>query len=164
MDKKKQKSCSDKLALVKAAAWAWYQHGSGSEGKPMREFDITRTERASKPSRYKLEAIRNNTMEGSQTPSPIHTDNSLLDSYEIEIISKRLDDLIEFGGIKFYDELLSIDGDYQKNLVLDSGRKKKSSKLKRFLLRRAVVCGKNQDVDDRAFRRLSTETKKSKFL
>ncbi|XVF20496.1 hypothetical protein REPUB_Repub12eG0005500 [Reevesia pubescens] len=157
MEKKQiSKNCSDELAMVKAAAWAWYQHGSGSEGKLMREFDITRTQRSSRPSRYKLEAMRKNSMEqGSKTPTPIPTNNSLLDSYEIESISKRLDHLIEFSGIKFYDELLSIDGDYQKNLVLDGGgrkKKKKSNKLKGFLLRHAAVCGKNQDVDDRAFR------------
>ncbi|XWS46447.1 hypothetical protein CRYUN_Cryun14cG0067700 [Craigia yunnanensis] len=161
MEKKKNRSCSDELALVKAAAWAWYQHGSGSDGKPMREFDITPTVRAScGPSRYKLEDMRNNvpnTVEGSQKLSPIHTHNSLLDSYEIEIISKRLDHLIEFSGIKFYDALLGIDGDYQKDLVFDGGRKKKSNKLKGFLLRHAVVCGRNQDVDERAVRKRMTD-------
>ncbi|KAK6280249.1 hypothetical protein POUND7_020516 [Theobroma cacao] len=168
---KKKRSSSDGLAQVKAAAWAWYQHGSGSEGKPIREFDITRTERASssRPSRYKLEAMRNNTgkgnhsmeMEGSPSQTPrsspnIQTQNSPLDSYETKSISKRLNHLIEFGGIKFYKELLGIDGDYQKNLCTDgarsgSDRKKTSNKyLKGFLLRRKVVCGRRQDVDDRA--------------
>ncbi|EOY03039.1 Tetratricopeptide repeat-like superfamily protein [Theobroma cacao] len=168
---KKKRSSSDGLAQVKAAAWAWYQHGSGSEGKPIREFDITRTERASssRPSRYKLEAMRNNTgkgnhsmeMEGSPSQTPrsspnIQTQNSPLDSYETKSIAKRLNHLIEFGGIKFYKELLGIDGDYQKNLCTDgarsgSDRKKTSNKyLKGFLLRRKVVCGRRQDVDDRA--------------
>ncbi|XP_022735175.1 uncharacterized protein LOC111288522 [Durio zibethinus] len=156
MEKKNNRSCLDELALVKAAAWAWYQHGSGSDEKPMREFDITQTTRAPcRPSRYKLEAMRNNaskTIKGSETTNPIHTQNSLLDSYEIESISKRLGHLIEFSGIKFYDDLLCIDRDYQKKMVLNGGKKNKSNKLKGFLLRRAVVCGRNQDVDDRAVR------------
>lgn len=171
MDKKnknKSWSESDKLELVKAAAWAWYQHGSGSDhGNPnIREFDITPIQRAYRPSRYKLEAMRNvvvntntnaNTIEeSSQTPTTTSRTSLLLDSYEIERISKRLDHLVEFSsGTEFYKQLLSIDCDdiYQKNLVpADSGiRKKKSSIFKRFLLRRAVVCGKSQDVDERAF-------------
>lgn len=47
----------DNLAVVKAAAWAWYQR---KEGKPiMREFEITRAPRTPRPSRYKIEATKN---------------------------------------------------------------------------------------------------------
>ncbi|KAK3198405.1 hypothetical protein Dsin_021820 [Dipteronia sinensis] len=54
---------TDALSIVKAAAWAWYQHGSGSGRKPDQgEFVITRTtdQRVAnyKPSRYKLQAMK----------------------------------------------------------------------------------------------------------
>ncbi|RZC57976.1 hypothetical protein C5167_005278 [Papaver somniferum] len=52
----------DELAAVKAAAWAWFQHGSGCEGngKPIHEFDHANyaTQRPIRPSRFKLEAMR----------------------------------------------------------------------------------------------------------
>ncbi|KAL6001324.1 hypothetical protein ACLOJK_007058 [Asimina triloba] len=104
-------SIDDEQALVKAAAWAWYQHsagaGAGCDGRavPVREFDGERTSSKSpcRPSRYKLEAMRRrNTSismaveeeDGSEAAavglSPTHTDMSLLDSYEIESISRQL--------------------------------------------------------------------------
>ncbi|OMO92477.1 hypothetical protein CCACVL1_06837 [Corchorus capsularis] len=176
---------SDELAVVKAAAWAWYQHGSGCEGKPMREFDVTTrlqysdsasASASTRPSRYKLEAMRmrNNIM--SPTINSNESDSLLLDSYEIQSISKRLNHLIEFSGIKVYDEFMQMQDhiigtdhdeyDYQKknqnNMSSEMGggsgsgsrKKKKKSKyrqfLKGFLQRHAVVCGRSQDVDDRS--------------
>ncbi|KAJ4837941.1 hypothetical protein Tsubulata_015656 [Turnera subulata] len=175
LDRKKPKdNGGDELAVVKAAAWAWYQHGSGSEGKPISEFGVTRTHRAPRPSRYKLEAermIEENkvvVVEGleSQRASSIHAGNSLLDSYEVESISKRLDDLIESSSKRF-------DGDFfegshlhrQKSLsndVLDNGstsrarkkqqqQQKKKKSFKGFWQRHAVICGTREDVDTRAF-------------
>ncbi|CAK9327700.1 unnamed protein product [Citrullus colocynthis] len=85
----------DELAAVKAAAWAWYQHGSGSESKPIREFGLTRPIPVPKPSRYRLEATRSSSLliqDNTQSPNP---HNSLLDSYEIASISKRLSDLLD---------------------------------------------------------------------
>ncbi|OMO99238.1 hypothetical protein COLO4_13422 [Corchorus olitorius] len=173
---------SDELAVVKAAAWAWYQHGSG---KPMREFDVTTrleysdsasasTSTSTRPSRYKLEAMRNSIM--SPTINSNESDSLLLDPYEIQSISKRL---FEFSGIKVYDESMQMQDqqeqdhiigtdhdeyDYQKknqnNMSSAMGggsgsrKKKKKSKyrqfLKAFLPRHAVVCGRSQDVDDRS--------------
>ena len=46
----------EKMALVKAAAWAWYQRGVGQEGMPERELDSPRPRRQLLPSRFKLEA------------------------------------------------------------------------------------------------------------
>ncbi|KAE8708043.1 hypothetical protein F3Y22_tig00110356pilonHSYRG00022 [Hibiscus syriacus] len=148
------KACSnDDLDLVKAAAWAWHQRGSSSEAKPMPipVSDAKRSERAPGPSRYKLEAMRNNNnnsveMKGSDSV-PIHT--SLLDPYEIEIISKRLDQLIELSGIKFYHELLKIDADVNDN---HPNKKSSSTKWRGFLRRRVVVCGRNHDVEETALR------------
>ncbi|VVA32865.1 PREDICTED: MTR_3g065210 [Prunus dulcis] len=107
--RKSRRSCNDKLALVKAAAWAWFQHGSGTDGKPvMPEFDVRRTCHAPyKPSRYKLEAMlisninkQGMEFEGLKSPSVVESisDHSLLDTYEIESISRKLDQLIESNG------------------------------------------------------------------
>ncbi|EYU45781.1 hypothetical protein ABFS82_11G101800 [Erythranthe guttata] len=96
----------DELALVKSAAWAWYEHGSGSgsEGRPIREFDASRTKTDPKPSRYKLEALRNNNNNVRQVPklrSSSSGNNSLLDHYEVERISKQLDYYIESSRAKY---------------------------------------------------------------
>ncbi|KAJ0043401.1 hypothetical protein Pint_18531 [Pistacia integerrima] len=149
--KKSRASTTDELSIIKAAAWAWYQHGSGSERKPMGEFDITRTRRQRKPSLYKLEAMKiteeedhSNTQPSSQSSSPVHDNKSLLDPYEIESISKRLDQLMENSSVnKFYDDRkkVSRDGDH------DSGgnvRKKKSNKLRGFW--QPVLCGRREDI------------------
>jgi hypothetical protein len=99
----------DDLAVVKAAAWAWYLR---KEGKPiMREFDVTRAQRIPRPSRYKIEATKNMILSEnrvlaenrvSSTKSPLWYTNyqfrgdqetyysRLLDTYETKNISKRL--------------------------------------------------------------------------
>ncbi|KDP25797.1 hypothetical protein JCGZ_22519 [Jatropha curcas] len=150
------------ISIVKAAAWAWYQHGSGSdEEKLMREFDVYRTPQAPKPSRYKLEAMDKKIKE-----STTHTNNSLLDAYEIASISKRLDDLIiesRNSSIRFYDRTFngdqesivsmsspSPDGSYSSNSAMKSKKKKKRF-LKGLWLRHPVVCGTTKDVDTKAF-------------
>ncbi|XP_050228876.1 uncharacterized protein LOC126678051 [Mercurialis annua] len=131
MEKKKRRSSTilaNDLTVVKAAAWAWYQHGSGSEGKSIREFDVTNHHhhhnQAFRPSRYKLEAAKkikeySNNQESSSTssqiPSPVHTeDNSLLDAYEVERISEQLDCLLVSSSNKFYTKLFQRDIDRQK--------------------------------------------------
>ena len=59
MERRKSRAASlDPSAVVKAAAWAWYQRGSGSEGKSISEFDARRGRHAPIPSRYKLEAMK----------------------------------------------------------------------------------------------------------
>ncbi|MQM03659.1 hypothetical protein Taro_036443 [Colocasia esculenta] len=98
-------SCDDELALVKAAAWAWFQHGSANESKATREFDLARKRRQHRPSRYKLEAVAAaaaavaaNVSATSDhlswaAPSPT-SELSLLDPYEVDRISKQLDRLV----------------------------------------------------------------------
>ncbi|KAH8483177.1 hypothetical protein Peur_064432 [Populus x canadensis] len=164
MEKKKPKGgdSTDDLALVKAAAWAWYQHGSGSEGKPMCESYVTSTRRAPRPSRYKLEDMRlrvkEDTMDGSGAPSPIGADNSLLDNYEVESISKHLDYLMESSSKRSYGvEIFDRDDHLHRGKsvsLLDGdqtcGMKQKKNKSKFFLqgwwLRHSVVCGTREDV------------------
>ena len=58
MERRKSRASLDPSAVVKAAAWAWYQRGSGSEGKSISDFDATRARHAPIPSRYKLEAMK----------------------------------------------------------------------------------------------------------
>ncbi|KAF8114940.1 hypothetical protein N665_0031s0030 [Sinapis alba] len=97
----------DDLAVVKAAAWAWYQR---KEGKPiMREFEITRAPRKPQPSRYKIEATKNMILSDNKVLAENRVSKSslwytnfhyqedqetqysrLLDTYEIKNISKRL--------------------------------------------------------------------------
>jgi hypothetical protein len=163
MARKKGRGSIDELAAVKAAAWAWYERGSGSEGKQMPEFDVMRTRRAPRPSIFKLEAMRIAQEvvvegEGSQTPSSIHTENSLLDRYEIESISRRLDCLIESSTFSddFHRKLVGGDDDrLQENVIAPVDKdtstgilKKKKKKFKGFWLRHAPTCGTSEDVAD----------------
>ncbi|CAJ1867392.1 unnamed protein product [Sphenostylis stenocarpa] len=90
VERKKPQETTDELAIVKAAAWAWYQHGSGSKPKAKSEFHVTRSQSVARPSRYKLEAMRM----AKEAPS-ILTIKPLLDSYEVQCISKQLDRLIK---------------------------------------------------------------------
>ncbi|KAA8547689.1 hypothetical protein F0562_004118 [Nyssa sinensis] len=80
MERRKPSKTIDELAIVKAAAWSWYQRGSGSEGRLMREYDVTRTCRAHAPSRYKLEAMRKAQDSPISGGSSSVTDTSLLDT------------------------------------------------------------------------------------
>ncbi|CAL9762131.1 unnamed protein product [Musa acuminata subsp. burmannicoides] len=85
-------AADDELAMAKAAAWAWYQHGSGSDDRTARESDLGWTEGAAakasrqRPSRYKLEALAAVEELGPAVP--------LLDVYEIERITRELERLI----------------------------------------------------------------------
>ncbi|KAK9091450.1 hypothetical protein Sjap_024627 [Stephania japonica] len=123
MEKKKAKASTTdedhEIAVVKAAAWAWYQRRSGSDGMPIvREFDATTrlyTPRAQVMSRFKHEAMVSNMTKNcssnshedydqyldkspiSFTLSPTKSDAAssvLLDPYEIQSIYKRLENLI----------------------------------------------------------------------
>ncbi|KAJ7960076.1 putative Mediator of RNA polymerase II transcription subunit 13 [Quillaja saponaria] len=154
--RKKGKDGTDELAIIKAAAWAWFQHGSGSEGKPMSEFDLTRITRERRPSRYKLEAMRitkeelaKDSLSETLSLNSMQSTNSLLDSYEVQSISRRLDDFIESSSNKYGNGFLARDHD-------DDGRNvMKKKKKKGFWPRHAVVCGTRKDVveDSRVSRR-----------
>ncbi|XP_019185457.1 PREDICTED: uncharacterized protein LOC109180383 [Ipomoea nil] len=168
---RRRASADDAAALVKAAAWAWYEHGSGSE-RPLREMDyqLERTEKIiQRPSRYKLEAIREveegkrmanhhqrssstipMILSSSPTP-PTHTYiSTLLDKYEIQRISLQLDRYIENShGDYCYGVLGNATDRRRVASVSESGtsseRKTKKppppSSFKGFWLRHAAVCG-----------------------
>ncbi|RDX76301.1 hypothetical protein CR513_43715, partial [Mucuna pruriens] len=138
--RKPQDSIVDELAIVKAAAWAWYQHGSGSEGRAKREFDVTRTQRVARPSRYKLEAIRM----AKEVPS-IHTNKPLLDTHEVQSISRQLDRLMESGHNKLGSGNNSSNSNDGKDN--DNRRMKNKKRMgKGFWPRHGVVCRGGDDV------------------
>ncbi|KAL2521889.1 uncharacterized protein Fot_25812 [Forsythia ovata] len=120
MEKRNHIRSVDESSLVKAAAWARYQQGSGSEGRHILEFDLLRTKKSPKPSRYKLEAMqkiqekidKSTTISNPKSYVSTSTDdvnNSLLDTYEIESISRQLQYYIE------------IDSSHAKHFGGDSG-------------------------------------------
>lgn len=159
MERKKPRGSTDELGAVKAAAWAWYQRGSGVEGKQTQEFDLMRTRQPPGPSLFKQEAMRiaEEVNRGSQASSPIHTDASLLDAYEIESLSRRLDCILGSSDSKFHRKFVAEDRSPQKNATQASndasGLNKKGKKTRRCWWRHAVVCGTREDVEDaRGFR------------
>lgn len=143
----------DELALVKAAAWAWYLRGSGNETKVGREFDPSRTSgRSPRPSRYKLEAVRPRPQTDrsarpggrpSPLPSPAH---SLLDSYEIQSISKQLNYLLEDWSY-IHSYVLVDDFDRRKTSPVHNSRPPAGRPKPRGWTRHAAaVCGSRQGV------------------
>ncbi|KVH92130.1 uncharacterized protein LOC112515170 [Cynara cardunculus var. scolymus] len=124
-----QKENKDQHAIMKAAAWAWYERGSWFEHKSVQESDYRRKrDYTPRPSRYKLEAIQKPQKETRESQScgdgpsldtehvsaskqpqnqqcyvPVdteHVDKSLLDKYEIERISKELDCYLESSSVE----------------------------------------------------------------
>ncbi|KAM7519837.1 hypothetical protein LguiB_018799 [Lonicera macranthoides] len=158
MEKRKKTrppSIANDLAIVKAAAWAWYQRGSGSDGRPMTEHDFTRSHRAYVPSRYKLEAMKRtcqeSTTKGSHSSpsllsSPSYTDNSLFDHYEIERISRELDYYMESSGSQRSHRREAAWPEREKSgkKKSKSGNSKKKSGF--WSMRGGVVCGSKDDV------------------
>ncbi|RDY11776.1 hypothetical protein CR513_03506, partial [Mucuna pruriens] len=134
------KSTND-LVFVKAAAWAWYQHNSASKGKTISEFDATITRRAPRPSRYKLEAMRILDQE------PLCAKKlSLLDDYEVQSISRQLNDLVESCNSNNNTLVNGADKSTDR-------RVQKKKVRKGFWLRHGAVCGREGDVvHQRAFR------------
>ncbi|ESQ47316.1 hypothetical protein EUTSA_v10027910mg [Eutrema salsugineum] len=159
----------DELATVKAAAWAWYQR---NEGKPMiREFDLTtRATRTPRPSRYKLEANKNmnllseNKVSKSCTNHLLREDqetklSSLLDSYEIKSISKRIDEgslpvnrasALRNDDHVFLKKKLEYDSKKQNGLVTKMSMRNLWKGM--ILMSPRTVCGRSDDVDIGAYR------------
>ncbi|GAU22419.1 hypothetical protein TSUD_123060 [Trifolium subterraneum] len=126
----------DELALVNAAAWAWYQHGSKSEAKmAMNEFDVKRTKCSSRPSHYKLGAMR---------MTEVTNNNSLLDTYEVQCISRQLDSLLESSNKKHVDDTCNFAKTDNGNGRVDN--KKRFFKFREFWAKNVVACGGGDDV------------------
>lgn len=155
MERKKTRGSIDEFAIIKAAAWAWFQRGSGSEGKPIREFDFTNLHTPPKPSRYKLEAME---ISSCENESLLASDNSgdsssLLDTYEIERISRELDFYIEsssgrHGGVvsgdrRLHRRVVALSESDASGMI---GKGKGRKLMKGFWFSHAAVCGSRDDV------------------
>ncbi|GAU43139.1 hypothetical protein TSUD_246790 [Trifolium subterraneum] len=150
----------DHLDIVKAAAWAWHQHGSGSchEGEVSNEFYIRRStaHRAPRPSRYKLEleTMRSTEKEVTQSSTiDLHGKEefrSLLDAYEVQSISKQLNHLIESNNNHNRGKLVNSANNIASTSADDGvkGIKKKKKVRKGFFLKHGVICGREGDVVD----------------
>ncbi|GFY87639.1 hypothetical protein Acr_05g0012780 [Actinidia rufa] len=77
-------------APTKAAALGWHQHGSGSDGikPPVSEFGAPRAHHPPQATQCKMETLR-------ATHTPSDRNSGLLDAYEMERISRQLDDYME---------------------------------------------------------------------
>lgn len=145
MERKKTRGSIDEFAVIKAAAWAWYQRGSGSQGKQIREFDFMNWHRTPRPSRYKLEAMKITSCENESLLASHDDSSSLLDTYEIERISRELDFYIESSSGRHGDRSL-----HRRVVALSEiamiGKRKGRKLMKGFWLRHAAVCGSRDDV------------------
>ncbi|XP_062104888.1 uncharacterized protein LOC133816368 [Humulus lupulus] len=168
MEKNKVRgNTTDESAVVKAAAWAWYQHGSGSDGNPTREYDVkVRSRHVPRPSRYRQESAMikaklgvNVHLDHHDSSKPTVGSLSLLDAYEIRSISQQLDSLIQCSRADhrecnndeeaFSDNYITISsssGRSSREVI----RKTKFTNLKKlmrgFWLRNAVaVCSTRED-------------------
>lgn len=115
------------LEILKAVAQAWYWH-SGSSRTTASEFDALRLNFKRKPTRFKLEAI-NKPKDTTVPNQAVRWDfrQSLLDSYEIVSLSKRL----ETGLVMDPDQLAE-----SENLKLSRKRRKESKNSLRNLFGR----------------------------
>ncbi|OIT01380.1 hypothetical protein A4A49_18792 [Nicotiana attenuata] len=166
----------DDLALVKAATWALYQHGTVSTTEVRKNLDLftssfnkigirsdflldledrlSKNKKAQELSRYKLQVIKE-VQEIQESPNNIFvpiqlisttcnsTNNiSLLDKYEIEKISRELNQYIETSHVAYHEK---------KNIS-----EKKIKKFKGLLFRYRVIMNKRGSsshdvVERRAF-------------
>lgn len=132
-NKKSESFAADESALAKSAAWAWYEHGSGSDRRSLREVDVWSSKTDPRPSRYKLEALRN--VQDVDAPSK---NSLLLDSYEIERISKQLNQYIEASRAKYHRP----PPPEEKGKVL---LKRRNIIPRGFWLRHVPACGSSRD-------------------
>lgn len=87
--KKKQEPEDDQgLEILKAVAQAW--HGHSSYSSPKNEYDAHRQDFQTRPSRFKLEAMNKSSSKGAASANWDFR-QSLLDSYEIVTVAKKLE-------------------------------------------------------------------------
>ncbi|XP_059643868.1 uncharacterized protein LOC132285695 [Cornus florida] len=80
------------LEILKAVAQAWQGHSSTSPPRATNEFDARRLNFKSKPTRFKLEAMSKPSSAKDHGVANWDFGQSLLDSYEIVAVSKRLEE------------------------------------------------------------------------
>ncbi|KAL6003414.1 hypothetical protein ACLOJK_023637 [Asimina triloba] len=138
---------ADELDIIKAAAWAWYLHGSGSERKISREFYISRRSRAVGPSRYKLEAMKDAGGSGELRPEPCLNvkEIPLANSHEVDRISVQLGSVLGSTGSPYDHRSRSPSSTTM--VADDAARRRKVRKLNGFWLRHAIaVCSSRRDM------------------
>ncbi|MED6210785.1 hypothetical protein PIB30_067394 [Stylosanthes scabra] len=107
-----------KLEILKAVAQAWYSHSGSS--KPMSEFDARRRNFKVKPSRFKLEAMRDTgSSSSSSLPCYWNFQQSLWDSYELVTVSRRIETGLDLASNPFDDLCGSIQS-HQRRRKLES--------------------------------------------
>ncbi|ERN13832.1 hypothetical protein AMTRI_Chr06g199080 [Amborella trichopoda] len=85
--RKKQEEEEAEVEILKAVAQAWHGH-SGNNANATSELDAHRCNHKPRPSRFKLEAMNKKSKEETTTWD---FEQSLLDSYEIVAVSKRIE-------------------------------------------------------------------------
>ncbi|KAI3761831.1 hypothetical protein L1987_52253 [Smallanthus sonchifolius] len=132
---------SDQNDITKAAAWAWYERGLWFEQKAIRESDRIRLQDyAPRPSRYKIEAMK-------ESQKQTHVDNSLMDMYEIERISRELYCYVESSRVDRHTRSVN-GGDHGGRSTFSKETKgKRTGKKQSWGWRRhGIVCGSTEDV------------------
>ncbi|XP_015956375.1 uncharacterized protein LOC107480730 [Arachis duranensis] len=89
------------LEILKAVAQAWYSHSGSS--KPMSEFDARRRNFKVKPSRFKLEEMRDTGSSSFSSPCYWNFQQSLWDSYELVTVSRRIETGLDLDNNPFDD-------------------------------------------------------------
>ncbi|KAL6223589.1 hypothetical protein ACLB2K_006972 [Fragaria x ananassa] len=128
-------------ALIKAAAWAWYEYGTGLQGKSLQEFDIRRSSHDLKPSRGLDQLI-----ESSGDIGKVNNKGFLVQDdsdHPGSCSSKKSKAPTSAVGDLGRKESVAIsDGDYTNHR-----RKKTSNNFRGFLQRHAVICGSSTHKD-----------------
>ncbi|XP_050222818.1 uncharacterized protein LOC126672911 [Mercurialis annua] len=126
------------LEILKAVAQAWHGHsGTSRPTKPTNEYDAHRQNFQTKPSRFKVEAMNKKkslslmVLNGEGARSSTSSGDwdfkqSLLDSYEIVSMAKRL----ESGMVLLDDEPLSGLLDYRSRSSVRTKRKESKNSLR----------------------------------
>ncbi|XP_052190033.1 uncharacterized protein LOC127799858 [Diospyros lotus] len=145
MERRQGRGSIDELAMVKAAAWSWYQRGSGSgRERPEREYcSFSRTRRCPRPSRYKLEAMNYDySSAASPSRSEVRSNSHLLDAYEIERISRQLDSYKEGRNLEENNGFLGYGEPRASDVKTKTEKKQRSKRKSGFWKGHAVaVCG-----------------------
>eukprot|EP00252_Welwitschia_mirabilis_P014824 TRINITY_DN32866_c0_g1_i1.p1 TRINITY_DN32866_c0_g1~~TRINITY_DN32866_c0_g1_i1.p1 ORF type:complete len:207 (+),score=17.29 TRINITY_DN32866_c0_g1_i1:150-770(+) len=81
--------------ITKAAAWAWYLHGTGKPAKALQESNPRIRQTAGRPSRFKVDLSSKEEQEENNDLQITNAFNgsSLFDSYDIQILSKQLENI-----------------------------------------------------------------------
>lgn len=115
------------MELLKAVAQAWLSHTDASSRPTGSEFDLRRINFHPKPSRFKLEESKKAAKEAARNSWDFH--ESLLDTYEIVAVSKKLERGLVLDYEWFFDDNGLGDG---KRPVVRGRRRESSHSLRKL--------------------------------